>query len=103
MARLSAILKENEVDIAVFATSQDWIPSKEMSNRMLERDYIRSNTFPQHINIQPQTDCFILPYVWNKCFKRSLIVDNDIRFDKKRRTWEDNVFLVECMDRCTNM
>ena len=103
MSTLSAILKENDVDIVVFATSQEWIPAEGMCNRVLDRDFIRNNIFPQHINIHPQTEYFLLPYVWNKCIKRTLIIDNSIRFDEWRRIWEDNVFLVECLNRCNNM
>ena len=103
MSTLSTILGEQAVDIAVFGTSQEWNLAEELCNKVLDRDFIRRFVFPQHINIHPQTGFFLLPYVCNKCFSRSLIDDNDIRFDEQRRTWEDNVFLVECLNYCKNM
>ena len=103
MSILSNVITANCVDMVVFATSQDWIPAEEISNKVLEREFIRSMIFPQHINIHPQTDSFLQPYICNKCVKRSLIMENGIRFDEWRRTWEDNVFLVKCLDCCKSL
>ena len=38
--------------------------------------------------------------VWNKIFKRSFIIENNIRFDEECNYGEDEVFVIECLIRC---
>ena len=103
MSILSRVIGQTDVEIVTFATSQEWSPSEEICCKVLNRDFIRSTILPQHINIMPQTNDFLRPYVANKCIKRALIEKNNIRFDEWRRTWEDNVFLVKCLDLCNSI
>lgn len=94
-------VKDNP-DIVVYGMD-NWLPSEQYGYQFLDRTFIRKSILPEHINITPQTELFLQPFVWNKCFRRSLICDNKIVFDESLRTWEDNIFLVQCLDKAENI
>lgn len=103
MSKLSSILEEHDVDIIAFGFDHPGLPHDPPYYQELGRAWIRSNTLPQHLNLAPQAGGFLQPFVWNKCYKRSLIEENGIRFDEWRKTWEDNAFLVKCFDKCSSL
>ena len=70
------------------------------SNRSLDSSFIYKHIIPQHIYIEIPLHYYMMPFVWNKCYKRNLIFDNNIQFDEFRRSWEDNIFLVRCLSHC---
>ncbi len=61
---------------------------------VLDRNYILDNILPVMVNLDGRTEMFIETFVWNKLFKRSVIVKNQIRFDESRKRWEDRLFQV---------
>ncbi len=44
-----------------------------------------------------------LGYLWNKLFKLKIIKDNNIRFDRRIRIWEDLLFCIEYIDCIKNV
>lgn len=48
---------------------------------------------PEQLNICPKTKD-IMPFVWNKIYKNSVIIENKILFDNKHRKWEDKEFVL---------
>jgi len=75
----------------------EWLPEGSICDKLYDREFIYKNILPEHVNVHPQTKCFLQPYIWNKCYKSSLLSEAKIRFDENRRTWEDNVFFVACL------
>lgn len=100
LLRLSAWIEDrSDADIICFGfdtKSKAWQPC-ESADRVIDASEILKNYLPEHINIRPQKDCFLLNYIWNKCFRRSFLVENDICFDESRRTWEDGVLVVNAL------
>jgi glycosyltransferase involved in cell wall biosynthesis len=63
--------------------------------QILDKEIIDSRIIPHLINVKSDPDAFIYDYAWNKVYKRSIIIDNNIRFPVGRRTWEDRPFVVD--------
>ena len=103
MSTLKEVIEKNPVDMVVFAYDQQGLPFEPPYHQMLDRTWIRNRILPQHLNILPQSAGFLEPYVWNKCYKKTLISDHFIRFDEWRRVWEDNAFVIQCLDKCSEI
>lgn len=103
MSSLSLVFGNNDIDMAVFAFDQQGLPFDPPYNRVLDRAWIHSNAMPQHLNIIPHSTGFLQPFAWNKCYKSSLIMKYTIRFDEWRKTWEDNAFVIRCLDKCEHI
>lgn len=70
-------------------------------NVLLGKEIILNAILPPLLNIVPRTDSnFLADFVWNKIFKAEIIYKYNVRFDEKRRTWEDRPFLVEYLKYC---
>lgn len=102
MSVLADTFDKFNADMIAFAT-KEWIPLGQNANCLLDRGFIEQKVLPEHINITPRTNLFMQPYVWNKCYKRSIIADCNILFDENRRMWEDNLFLVQYLDKCESI
>lgn len=92
-------------DILCFGTqngANGWKPT-EKNPKWIAKDEIRENYLPTHIQIYPQDRHFLLNYIWNKCYRANFIKDNDLRFDEGRRTWEDGLFVVNCLDKANDL
>ena len=46
---------------------------------------------------------FLLNYVWNKCYRTSFIMQYDLKFDEARQTWEDGLFIINCLKNATSV
>lgn len=103
MSTISEILEQNDLDMIVFAFDPQGLPFNPPYYQVFDRTKIRSQILPQHLNILPHAAGFLMPYVCNKAFKKSLIMNYNIRFDEWRRTWEDNAFVIQCLDKCSNL
>ena len=101
MSRLAAVMENNDVDMVAFNSVKP--PHGICYNTVIGRPMIRGKILPQHLNIMPHSEGFLLPFVWNKCYKSELIFDNSIRFDEWRKTWEDNTFIIQCLDKCNKI
>ena len=103
MSSLSKVIEKTAVDLVAFAFNNSGLPFEPPYYRILDRTYIHDTILPQHLNILPHSKGFLQPYVWNKCYRASLISDSAIRFDEWRKTWEDNAFLIQCLNKCEQM
>ena len=61
------------------------------------------NVIPSLVNIREDKEYFIYPFVWNRLFKLSIIMKNNIRFNESLRQWEDRPFLVEYLSKCNSI
>lgn len=78
---------------------ESWIPHTSLKKNIVTYKNIRKTFLPVHINIKPQNEDFLKNYVWNKCYKREFLCKNELIFDENRRTWEDGIFIVNCLDK----
>lgn len=76
---------------------------KNPKNILLDRDYMLKKVIPPLLNITQNKEYFIYDFVWNKVFKKSIIDIHGIRFDERRKKWEDRPFLVEFLAHADNM
>lgn len=93
-------------DMICFGTcsaSGRWVPTDEDAPAYILKDKIRKDFLPTHINLYPQNKHFILNYIWNKCYSTEFIKDNSLLFDESRRTWEDGLFVVNCLDKAKDL
>lgn len=92
-----------DVDFIVYGYNESptkaWIPEENEFGTVITKSSIRKNYLPTHLNIYKQDTYFIKNFVWNKCYSRNFLLKNHISFDEKRRTWEDGIFVVECLNK----
>ena len=103
MSTLSEVIEKNDVDMIAFTFNEQALPFEPPCHQVLDSTWIHNETIPQHLNIIPHAKGYLQPFVWNKCYRDSLILDNVIRFDEWRKTWEDNAFLIRCLDVSNQM
>lgn len=99
------ILANPDIEILCFGThtnTASWRPTDEASKR-IDYEEIKNDYLPTHINIYPQNDHFLLNYVWNKCYRTSFIMQYDLKFDEARQTWEDGLFIINCLKNATSV
>lgn len=80
---------ENKNDLVL------WKPDKTLAGNLFSNAEIKDLILPEHVNVHPQTVYFLQPFAWNKCYSTRMLINNNISFDETRRSWEDNVFLVQ--------
>ena len=80
-----------------------WQPVSNDVYKILDEKIIHDIYLPTHLNIYEQDSNFLLNYVWNKSFKREFLTSNSIYFDEMRRTWEDGIFVIECLSKATQI
>ena len=102
----SNISVHTDTDMICFGTDSvaDWWAAQccEGKKRLCPKE-IREQYLPTHINIYPQDTSFLLNFIWNKCYRYGFLKDHGFRFDEKRRTWEDGLFVVNCIDQAQNV
>lgn len=102
LSSVDEVLREDDPDLVVFG-SFVWLPPEDLSGRMLDRSIIRDHVLPDHMGVSGHSKYFMLSFVTNKCFRRSLIEAHGLRFIDQRRVWEDNVFSIGYFDVCDNV
>lgn len=80
------------------AGGKKWLPVNDTQRKLIDKQQIRQLILPTHINLYPQDKNFLANFVWNKCYRREFLDANNLRFDEKRKTWEDGLFIVNCLD-----
>ena len=105
---LYRLLQETKhVDFIVFgfniSASSKWLPSERGPELIVNRDSIRRNYLPTHFNIYVQDKCFFKNFVWNKAFSRTFLQNNHLLFDESRHTWEDGIFVINCLDKANRI
>lgn len=74
-----------------------WLPHPDVCGVKYSADAISCGFLPDHLNLVPHGNYFLQPFVWNKCFRNTLIDKTHIRFDERMKTWEDSGFLIVCL------
>lgn len=71
-------------------------------NKLFERDFIEQKMMPCLLNVEddPIINDPPICFVWKYLFKNSIIDENGIQFDERRRKWEDKGFIVKYVDCC---
>lgn len=82
---------------------REWIPEDVSEPKLIGKSEIRNHYLATHINIYPQNQNFLQNYVWNKCYKHDFLRKYQLKFDENRWTWEDGLFVVNCLDKATEM
>lgn len=93
-------------DMLCFGTessSKQWRATDCEIGVYIPKENIRELYLPTHINLYPQTRNFLLNYIWNKCYRADFIRQNQLSFDENRRTWEDGLFVVNCLDNAKDI
>ena len=85
------------------APEKTWAPTKCKTAEFIDKNDIKRYYLPAHLNLYPQTTNFLLNYVWNKCFFSDFLKENNLLFDENRKTWEDGIFTVNCLDYANNI
>lgn len=104
---LNSCLNENpNIDIVCYGTesiAEKWTKEFGKNGKRIEVEEIRRAYLPTHISIYPRDKCFLLNYIWNKCYRSGFLRKNELLFDEQRRTWEDGIFVVNCLDKAKSI
>lgn len=76
--------------------------NKVEKNKIFGRDFIEQEMLPCMLNVEdnPIINDPPICFVWKYLFKKTLIDENGIQFDERRRKWEDKGFIVKYVDCC---
>lgn len=69
-------------------------------NQLLDQQIITDTVLPVMLNLVDNPGARIFPFLWNKVFKRSIILENGIQLPENCRVWEDNPFIVQYLKYC---
>ena len=102
-----ALSGEENVDFVVYgfntSASSEWIPTEREDELLITRQAVREKYLPTHFNIYAQDTHFLKNYVWNKAYRTSFLKENGILFDESRRTLEDGIFVINCLDKANKI
>ena len=102
-----AIIGEEDVDFVVYgfntSASSQWVPTEREDELVITRQAIRDKYLPTHFNIFAQDTHFLKNFVWNKAYRATFLKGNGILFDESRRTWEDGIFVINCLDKANKI
>jgi len=94
----------SEPDMVIFDYSNcknvnDYMQAKRirLETLAIDKTDIDRLLLPQHLNVVPRDNYYSQMYVWNKAYKANIIRQNTIRFDTKKRIWEDGEFVIACI------
>lgn len=103
------ILKHNEADILDFGwryISETGEKTenfhKNPKNKLFNKKYIKTQILPPLLNLLEDRANFVFDFAWNKIYKKEIIDQYQIKFDERRNTWEDRIFVVEFLRYCDN-
>lgn len=71
-----------------------------------DRDFIESRILPGMLNtcdLKKENQINVLPFVWNKAYKREILEKSEIFFNTKLKVWEDKIFWLLYMKNIKNV
>lgn len=74
-----------------------WNPASTICGRTITRDEIANKLMPVHLEIIPKNDFLVRESSCNKCYRRQMLIDNNIRFPQNRKLWEDGIFVTNVL------
>ncbi|WP_368113186.1 glycosyltransferase family 2 protein [Bacteroides sp. RTP21281st1_E4_RTP21281_210402] len=84
-------------------TGHSWWPVGHPQYIVLDENYIEKEIFPEMLNLCPKSNKDILPFLWNKLYKREIIEKYGIHLNEKYKKWEDKDFLMRYMSKARNI
>lgn len=74
-------------------------------NKVFKREFIEREMMPCLLNIEGNLLVNDPPicFVWKYLFKKSIVDDNQITFDVRRKKWNDKAFVVKYVDCCESI
>jgi glycosyltransferase involved in cell wall biosynthesis len=66
-------------------------------NKNIDKDYIKTNLFDFLLSGESLNAC------WNKLYKRNLINEKHIEFERGRKNGEDRRFTIDCLSNCKSV
>lgn len=107
--KVCAVIQEKNPDLIDFGWKyiNDWNEVTYNLNglekeKLLDKKTIENDILPPLLNLKKDSKNFVYDFVTNKIFKRSIIQNENVYFDEKRRTWEDRIFLVQYLKYCNS-
>ena len=89
-------IKRDDIDLFMWGIEYQWINNNQINK--VERVYYDSKVFEQNEfsnEITKYLDGFYFNFVWNKLYKREIILEKEIRFNKDFKRSEDLLFNLE--------
>lgn len=77
-----------------------------VKNFKYNRNFIESRILPGMLNIcdwKKEKQINVLPFVWNKAYKREVLKEHEIMFYEELRIWEDKIFWLLYMKNIKNI
>ena len=76
--------------------------NKVEKNKIFGREFIEREMMPCLLNVEdnPIINDPPICFVWKYLLKKTIIDENGIQFDERRRKWEDKGFIVKYVDCC---
>lgn len=102
LEKMYRFAKENDPEI-IIANTQVVTVNEEIKNILSieERDKVEIKTYLKTLNTTRKA--ILLHYIWNKWYKREVIVNNEIFFDENERLGEDFLFNCELVNKSTQI
>ena len=89
-------ISKEDIDLFMWGIEYQWINNNQINK--VERVYYDSKVFEQNEfsnEITKYLDGFYFNFVWNKLYKREIILEKEIRFNKDFKRSEDLLFNLE--------
>lgn len=103
---------DKEIDMIIFnhyvdVEDKSYKHTIELTNNFkYNRNFIESRILPGMLNIcdlKKEKQINVLPFVWNKAYKREVLKEHEIMFYEELRIWEDKIFWLLYMKNIKNI
>ena len=71
-------------------------------DELLGQEVLKDRIIPSLLNLCKDKRYFVYDFVWNKLFRREIIMSCNVRFSETRRTWEERMFVLAYLYHCNN-
>lgn len=109
---LNDSMVDKEIDMIIFnhyvdAEDKSYKHTLELANNFkYNRNYIESRILPGMLNIcdlKKEKQIDVLPFVWNKAYRREILEEHKIMFYEELKIWEDKIFWLLYMKNIKNV
>lgn len=109
---LNDSMVDKEIDMIIFnhyvdVEDKSYKHTIELTNNFkYNRNYIESRILPGMLNIcdlKKEKQIDVLPFVWNKAYRREILEEHKIMFHEELKIWEDKIFWLLYMKNIKNV